>query len=277
MERVTAVLIILFFFCPIVVLAEEDVPEQLKDIRITEHLNSKLDLNLTFTEESGREVVLSEYFNHGRPVVFNLVYYGCPALCGLVLNGVTKALKEVPGVPGTDYEVITISIDHRETARLAAAKKSAVIDTLGKPGADKGWHFLVGSEQNIKRVADQVGFGFKWMEDSQQFAHGAVTILLTTDGKISRYLYGIEYSPRDFRLGLTEAAQGKYGTTVDKLLLYCFHYDAQAGSYVFFATNVMKAGGLLTIAFLGIVLGRFWWQERKNTIGDHAVDARPQG
>lgn len=273
MKRVTAVLMILLAFWP--ALAEEDVPEQLKEVKITEHLNSKIDLNLTFTDESGRTVVLSQYFNLGRPVVFNLVYYGCPALCGLVLNGVTKALKEVPGVPGKDYEVVTISIDHRETAQLAAAKKSAVIDTLGKPGAERGWHFLVGSEQNIRRVADQVGFGFKWMEDSQQFAHGAVTMLLTTDGRISRYLYGIEYSPRDFRLGLTEAAEGKYGTTVDRLLLYCFHYDAQAGSYVFFATNVMKAGGLLTIVFLGIALGRFWWQERK--ISDHAVDAGTQG
>ncbi|MCS6885956.1 MAG: SCO family protein [Acidobacteriota bacterium] len=261
--RLLFVIVVQVLLLCVPIWGEEEVPPQLRDIKITEHLNERIDLKVSFTDETGRVVELGEYFNQGRAVVMNLVYYGCPALCGLVLNGVTKALKQVPGVPGKDYEVVTISIDHRETPRLAAAKKAAVIETLGKAGAEVGWHFLVGSEQNIRRVADQVGFGFKWVEQSQQFAHGAVTILLTADGRISRYLYGIEYEPRDFRLALTEAGEGKYGSAVDKLLLFCFHYDATVGSYVFFAKNIMRAGGILTVVILGIGLGRFWLKERQ--------------
>ncbi|MBL8148806.1 MAG: SCO family protein [Blastocatellia bacterium] len=242
--------------------ASEDVPPQLVDIKITEKLNTKIDLNLTFVDESGRTVALSEYFNKGRPVVFNLVYYGCPMLCGLVLKGVTNGLKQIPGNPGIDFEVITISIDPKETSSLAAAKKDAVLTDYGRPNAGTGWHFLIGQEANIKAIADQVGFGYRYDEKQQQYAHAAVTMLLTSDARISRYLYGLEYQPRDLRLGLTEAAEGKYGSTIDKFLLFCFHYDAKAGSYVFFATNVMKAGGVLTILILAFVLVNLWRQDR---------------
>jgi protein SCO1/2 len=183
-------------------------------------------------------------------------------LCNLVLNGLTSALREVDMKPGEDYRFVAVSIDPRETYELAAAKKKNYIGSLDREGADTGWVFHVGAESQSKALADALGFEYYWDDDKQQFAHPAVVFLLSPDGKISRYLYGIEFDERDVRLGLLEASEGKVGSTVDKLILYCFHYDPESGGYVAIAANIMKLGGLFTLVLVAALLTILWLRDR---------------
>ncbi len=237
------------------------VPQQLEGVGIQEKLGNRIDLDLTFTGGDGYPVKLREYFREGRPVILNLVYYSCPMLCNLVLNGQTTALRELSGTPGKDFEVVTISIDPTETFNLAQKKRAAYLESYVREAP--GWHFLTDHEGNVKKLADQVGFGYRWDDRTKQFAHAAAIMILTPEGKVSRYLYGIRFNSRDIRLALAEAAQEKFSLSLDRILLYCFHYDPQAGSYVLFATNFMRAGGAATVLLLGVVLFRMWRHERR--------------
>lgn len=233
--------------------AEQAPPPQLQGVGIDEKLGRQVDLSLTFTAENGHPVVLGEFFNKGKPVILNLVYYSCPMLCTLVLNGQTTALENIPTTVGKDFEVVTISIDPTETFALAQQKRAAYLEQYGR--ASTGWHFLVDRDGNVKKLADQVGFHYRYDEQQQQYAHAAAIMVLTPEGKMSRYLYGIKFNPRDLRLALAEAAQSKFSISVDRVLLYCFHYDPEARGYVLFARNVMKAGGAATvIAIAALVL-----------------------
>ncbi len=232
----------------------QDDPD-LKNIDVIEHLGDTIPLNLTFTNHKGERVKLEDYFHKGKPVILTLAYYRCPMLCTMVLNGLSESILNIDGwVPGDQFEILTVSIDPTETAELADSKRHRYLENLKDIGGESEWEFMVGDEPEIKQLAAAVGFKYFYVEESKEFAHPAVVFLLTEEGVISRYLYGLEYSPRDVKLGLLEAGRGKIGNTVDKIVLYCFHYDPDAKGYVVFATNVMKLGGLVTLVLVGIFL-----------------------
>lgn len=241
----------------------DSVPE-LAGVGITEHLGETVPMDLAFTDETGRRVTLADYFKSDKPVILNLVYYQCPMLCNLVLNGMVTGVKGMDWLPGEKFDLVAVSINPAETWQLAAAKKENYLAELGRPGAEAGWHFLVGDSTQSRALAKAVGFGYKYDEEQKEFAHSAAAFVLMPDGKISRYLYGIEFSPRDLKLALLEASDGKIGNTLDRLILYCFHYDPQAKGYVLFATNVMRIGGALSAIILGIFVALLWRHERKN-------------
>ncbi len=228
-------------------------PELLKEVGIDQKLDSAVPLDLVFRDEHGRPVQLGQFFA-GRPVVLSLVYYSCPMLCTQVLNGMSRSLKALPLAIGKDFNVVTVSIDPTERPTLAEAKHSLYTGIYGRPGAAEGWHFLTGDEPQIKRLADAVGFRYAYDPDSKQFAHASGIILLTPDGKVSRYFYGIQYPERDLRLGLVDASQGKIGSPVDQLLLFCYHYDPHTGKYGLLISRVIQLSGLVTMLVLGIFL-----------------------
>jgi protein SCO1/2 len=240
------------------------LPPEMEGVGVTERVGQPVDLDLTFIAENGYPVPLKQYFHQGRPVILNLVYYRCPMLCNLVMNGQVKALRDIPWTPGSEFEVVTISIDPEETFNLAQAKKAAYLAAYEKPAP--GWHFLSDQNGNVKKLADQLGFRYRYDAKQQQFIHNAAIFILTPDGRVSRYLYGIQFKVRDLRLALTEASEGKSKFSVDQLLLFCYHYDPQSRSYVPFATNIMRAGGVLVILILGFTLWRFWKYEGARTL-----------
>lgn len=239
------------------------LPAELQGVGVDEKLGGQIDLDLQFTAENGYQVPLRNYFKSGKPVILNLVYYRCPMLCSLVLNAQTSALRDVAWTAGDEFEIVTVSIDPEEMFNLAAAKKKWYLEQYRRPAQD-GWHFMTDYQGNSKRLADQVGFRYRWDAKTEQWAHAAVVMVLTPDGRVSRYLYGLQYKPRDVRLALTEASEGKLGSFGDKLLLFCYHYDPLAKSYVPFAMNLMKAGGVFTILVFGIFLTVLWRKERQS-------------
>ena len=252
--------------------AEPSLPPQLEGIGIEERLGRQIDLDLQFTDERGYQVPLRNFFHKDKPVLLNLVYYACPMLCNLVLNGQTQVLREIPWTPGEEFEIVTVSIDPSESFDLAVRKKQMYLESYGKRAP--GWHFLTDYKGNVKKLAGQVGFQYRWDERSQQFAHAAAITFLTPEGKVSRYLYGIRFKARDVRLALTEASESKLGITVDKVLLFCFHYDPAARSYVLFARNVMRGGGILTILIFGAILFGLWRGERNRRVPDNLVTVK---
>ena len=245
---------------------QEPLPKELTGVGIDEKRDAKIPLDLPFVDEQGSPVNLRDFFHEGKPVVLTLNYYRCPMLCTLVLNGYVKALKEVGWIPGQEFESVTVTIDPRETPDLARAKKDTYVDDLGRSEAAAGWHFLTGSEASIKTLAETVGFRYRYLEDSGEYAHAAAIIVLTPDGRISRYLYGVEFPAKTLRLALVEASQGKIGTALDQLILYCYHYDPSTGSYAPAAMKIMRAGSLLTGVLLALLLSTFWlreWRRRR--------------
>lgn len=238
-------------------IADYDPPE-LQGIDVVEHSGEMIPFDLVFLNDKGDTVSLGDYFNQGKPVILVLAYYECPMLCTLVLNGLSDGLRNLGWAPGKNYQVVTASIDPRETPDLAAGKKKIYLENLALPLEDDGWAFLVGEERQSRALADAVGFEYYYDERIKQYAHPAVIFVLTEDGRISRYLYGIEYSSRDLKLSLMEASEGKIGSTLEKIILYCYHYDPEEGGYVVFAANVMKLGGLLTLGLLLIFLAIVW-------------------
>ncbi|HEX8118843.1 MAG TPA: SCO family protein [Pyrinomonadaceae bacterium] len=221
-------------------------PEALKAVHVEQKLGSQLPLDAAFRDESGREVRLGQYFGQ-KPVVLALVYYECPMLCNQVLNGLVGALTAVPFKPGKDFDIVTVSFDARETPELAAKKKETYIRRYGREEAVGGWHFLTGEKAQIDRLAEAAGFGYAWDERTQQFAHGSAIMVSTPQGRLSHYFYGIEYAPKDLRLALVESSEGKVGSPVDELLLYCYHYDPATGKYGAAVMNILRAAGVLTV------------------------------
>jgi protein SCO1/2 len=238
---------------------EERKPRELEQVGVIEHLNEKVNLNLTFIAEDGYPHALKEYFHAGRPVILNLVYYTCKMLCNVVLNAQTQSLRQLDWTPGDQYEIVTISFDPAENFQLAREKKAAYLESFGRPAP--GWHFLTDNADNARKLASQVGFVYKFDEQTSQFAHPAVVFILSPEGRVCRYLYGVQFKPLDIRLGLTEAAQERFGVT-DRILLFCYHYDPAAKGYVLFAENFMRAGGVLSVLILGFVLYRLFRRER---------------
>ncbi len=254
------VLLLLILILPFQVygqIAMENVPE-LQNIDVEEHLGKTIPLDLLFVDEAGDSVQLKEYFSMGKPVLLTLAYYRCPMLCGLVIKGLTAGIAGLAYVPGKDFQMVTVSINPDEDHNLAAAKKKNVLDALKKPVKNSAWAFLTGPAQNSKKLADALGFKYYYVEERQEYAHPAVSFILTKDGIISRYLYGIEYKETDLRLSLLEASKGEIGSTIDKIILFCYHYDPDAGGYVLFAGNLMRIGGVITVLILGSMLILLW-------------------
>jgi protein SCO1/2 len=241
--------------------------ERLERVDVEEHLGDKVDEDLTFTRHDGEEVSLSHYFRDDKPVILTLNYYNCPMLCSLQLNGLIDGIQELGWKPGNDYRIVTISISPDETADLASAKRDAYLEELGM-GDNVEWDFLVGSEENIEQVAENVGFQYEWVPDLEEYAHPAALFMLSPSGKITRYLYGLEYRAFDLRMGILEAGEGKVGSTVDKVILSCFHYDPDRNSYAPFAFGLVRAGGVLTLLLLGGGLVIMWLREIKNRLSE---------
>jgi protein SCO1/2 len=237
------------------------LPKALEGVGFDQRLGELLPLDLELRDEDGRGVELGAFFGE-RPVVLALVYYECPMLCTLVLNGLTGALKGVGLEAGKDFEVVVVSFDPRETPELARAKKAAYLDRYGRPETAPAWHFLTGSPAAIERLTAAAGFRYAWDEAAEQFAHPSGILTATPEGRISRYLFGTDFAPRDLRLALVESAGGRIGTRTDQVLLYCYHYDPATGRYSAAVMNLVRAGALATVASLALVIGVFWRSER---------------
>jgi protein SCO1/2 len=242
--------------------ASSILPPGLRDVGLDQKLDAQVPLSLTFRDDSGREMPLSSYFG-SRPVILTLVYYQCPMLCTQVLNGLVASLRAMSLESGRDFEVVSVSIDPAETPDLAARKKSQYLRRYAK--SPTGWHFLTGAETQIKQLAQAVGFRYAYDPRTKQYAHASAIMVLTPTGKLSRYFYGVEYAPRDLRLGLVEASENKIGTPVDQILLYCYHYDPGTGKYSAIVMNIIRLAGAVTILILGVLLFWLWRRDLRRT------------
>lgn len=226
-------------------------PAIFDQVGIDQRLGAQAPLDLNFRDENGQSVQLGTYFNQKKPVILALVYYDCPMLCNQVLNGMTSALQVLKFNAGKDFDVVAVSFDPRETPELALAKRRTYLDRYKRAGAENGFHFLTGQKDAIDTLTKTVGFRYSWDEKSNQFAHASALILLTPEGKVAQYYYGIEYSPKDMRLGMIEASNEKLGNVADRLLLYCYHYDPMTGKYGALVMRMVRIGGILTMVVLG--------------------------
>jgi len=229
------------------------LPPVLKKVGIDQKLNEQVPLDAVFKDEQGHEVRLGQYFK-GKPVVLSLVYYTCPMLCNQILNGMLSSFRQISFNAGEQFEVVNVSFDPHDTPAIAAAKKQTYIQAYNRAGGEAAWHFLTGDETNIRRLADAVGFRYLWDEQTKQFAHASGIMIATPDGKLARYFYGVEYPPRDLRLGLVEASHNRIGTPVDTLMLYCYHYDPATGKYGAVVMNIMRVAGVLTLILIAGLL-----------------------
>lgn len=237
-------------------------PAILEEIGVDEKLGNTIPMDLVFTNSYGEDVRLGDLFESGKPVLLNPLYYECPVLCGLVLDAVFNVVSDLVWSPGSEYTIISFSIDPRETPEMAAESKARYLGDLNRPGAEQGWHFLTGSEEMIMELADAVGFRYKFDERTGEYLHLASIMMLSPEGVVTRYLYGAAFREFDLRNALFEAADGTIGNTLDRILFYCFTYDPNSQSYVPIAMNIMKIGGLATLIFLGIFLSVFWRREK---------------
>lgn len=264
--RLPAVLIVLLLIglagLPRQVAYGQSSPENPLEVTYVQNLNAQVPLDLVFRDEGGQPVALREALG-GKPAVLVFAYYDCPMLCTLVLNGLTEALQAVEFDVGEQFRVVTVSIDPREGPELAAAKKAAYMEAYGRPGAAEGWSFLTGEEQVIASLAEVAGFQYVYDEVTDQFAHPAGIVVLTPDGRIARYFFGIEFSPTDLRLGLVEAADEKIASPVDQFLLLCYAYDPVSGQYSLLIHNVMRIfGGAVALLLGGLVMILIWRERR---------------
>jgi protein SCO1/2 len=239
--------------------AHDERPVALRGVELEQKLGSQVPLDVEFRDAAGRTVKLNDYFGR-RPVILSLVYYSCEDLCPLVLEGLVRSLRPLTFNIGDQFDVVTLSFDARDTPALAAAKKSDALKQYARPGAAEGWHFLTGDETAIRRLTEAVGFRYNYESDKDRFGHASGIILLTPEGQVARYFYGIEFSPRDLRLGLIEAADKKIGSSIDQLLLFCYHYDPATGKYSLLITNLIRLGAVATVlalaTFIALMLRR---------------------
>ena len=234
--------------------ASTGMPAILQNVTFRPELNAQMPLDTAFSDENGARVTLGSYLHEKKPVLLAFVYYGCPMLCTQLEQGVVGSLRMLSFNPGRDYQVVFISFDDRDTAQMAAAKRKTAIDHFRRPETASGWHFLTGSKESIAAVTNAANFHFRFDQKNNLFAHGSGILLLTPDGRISRYFYGVEFPGRDLRLGLVDASEGRIGTPVDKVLLYCFQYDPSAARYSATIIGIMRVGAVLTVAGLGFVI-----------------------
>jgi protein SCO1/2 len=226
-------------------------PPGLEFVGIEQHLNAEVAADLEFRDELGNPVKLGDYFHKGRPVILNLGYYQCPMLCGEVLQGLVGSLKVLTFDLGKDFEVVTVSFDPRETPDMAAEKKRDIMKRYGRARSDQGWHFLTGKADQINALTKAVGFQYQFDTKTNQYAHATAIVLLTPDRHVAEYFYGVEFSPKDLRLGLVQASQNKIGNVADQVLLYCYHYDPRTGKYGAIISNILRLAGVATMLILG--------------------------
>jgi protein SCO1 len=235
-------------------------PRELQHVGVTEHLDEPLPLDTTFRDHTGAPKTLRSLFDGKRPVVLQFAYHTCPVVCSMITNNLAAALKDVPWTIGKEFDVVTISIDPNESLERTAAKRTGMLNEYGR-GITGGWHFLVGDEKAIAAVTAAAGFEYQYDERQKQWGHPSVVFVVKPNGHLARYLYGIEFPPNDLRLGLLEASEGRHITTVEKLILYCYHYDPQGGKYVLVAMRVMQVGASAVAIVLFAILGLFWSRE----------------
>lgn len=238
------------------------VAERFKEVGLFQRLGEQLPLDATFTDDEGRQVKLGQYFGD-KPVLLMFVYYECPMLCNISLNGLAQVMHGLDFTVGREFEAVIISFDPRETYKLARAKKARFVQRYARPGSEHGWHFLTGDEAAIRRTADAAGFRYYYDEKTAQYAHGSGIILATREGKLSRYFYGVEFPPKDVRLGLVEASSNKIGTAVDQVLLLCFHYNPITGKYGFAIITVLRVAGIATVLAIVGFIARSLRKERR--------------
>lgn len=242
-------------------------PAALRSVGIEQKMGAQVPVDLPFNDESGRTVTLREFL--GKPVILALVYYQCPSLCNMILNGVVRSVRNLRMTAGDEYQVVAVSFDPRETPEMASAKKLSYVKEYNRPGSEKGWHFLTGAEASSKTLADAVGFRYSFDSQTNQYAHGSAIMILTPEGRVARYFYGIDYPARDVRLGLEEASEGQVSSPVDQVLLYCYHYDPANGKYGLIIMNVLRLAGLITVAclatFMIVMFRRDFRQHREAT------------
>jgi protein SCO1/2 len=243
----------------------------LPEVGIDQRLGESIPLDLTFHDETGAAVKLGNYF-HGKPVVLSLVYFDCPMLCTMVLNGMVESFLAMKYHVNQDFVVVTVSFDPRETPELAAQKKQTYLTRYGRQDAAPGWHFLTGDENSIRKLTDAVGFHYVYDPQIKQFAHASGIMVLTPEGKLSRYFYGVEYPPKDMQFALIDASHHEVGSAVDKLLLLCYHYDPTTGKYGFIISNVLRASAALTVLLLGGGIVLMLRKERKVSAIENKVD-----
>lgn len=242
--------------------AEEKTPKELRGVTIKEHLGKSLDLSIPFENDRGEKVTIGSFFEQGKPVLLTLNYYKCKMLCSLQLNALVEGVQKLGWKPGDKFRMVTVSIDPRNNAQLAHEKRESYLKSLGMGDVD--WTFLVGTKANIDRLASQVGFEYKYDPVEDQYAHGIAAYFVSPTGVLSRYLYGLEYSPRNLKFALIDASSGKIGSSVDKFILSCFHYDETRGKYGPTALKVMRVGGVFTMTILGAGLLVLWRRDKKH-------------
>ena len=237
-------------------------------VTVVEHLGERVAADTEFVDSRGESVRIGDYLGQGHPVVLAFAYHSCPMLCSLVLDGLSEAVAKTDLEPGSDFEVVSLSFNHREGPERAAEAKAKYVEQIisARPNIAENWHFLTGQEENIRTLADEVGFGFEWDEATQQYAHNAILVFLSPDGTVTRYLYGIQHNLRDFRLAIVEAGQGTVGSTLDQFLLTCFRYDTTTRSYSPYILNIMKIGGALLLLVAASLFIPMWLRDRKRGI-----------
>jgi len=245
-----------------------ELPPNLQGVGINQNLGGQLPLDARFRDEQGREVELGSYFGE-KPVVLALVYYECPMLCSMELKGLLRSIRVVPLDLESDYEIVTISFDPNESSELAAKSKAEYGSGYGRPGAEQAWHFLTGDVENIRRLTEATGFEYRYNDETKQFSHASAVMVVTRDGNLAQYFYGVDYPPKDLRLALVEASEGRIGTFVDQVLLFCFHYDPAMGQYTLTVMNILRGMGVLTV--LAIVAFLFFSLRRERRDTDHPL------
>lgn len=238
-------------------------PENLEGVEVEEHLEEKIPTDLKFATSEGDSVTLGDLMDEEKPVLLNPVYYNCPMLCTMVIEEVFEGVKDLAWTPGEEYTIITFSINPDEDPALAAETKKQYLASFNREGAEDGWYFLTGKQDQIKELTDAIGFKYRKVEETGEYAHSASVMFLDPAGTIVRYIYGIDFDGFNFKNALSEAADGKIGNTFEKVMLYCYQYDPDSNSYVPVAWRIMQIGGLVTVLFLGIFLGFLWLKERK--------------
>jgi protein SCO1/2 len=243
------------------------LPKAFEGVGLDEKLGTTIPTTLTFADETGAAVTLDRYLGGEKPVLLHFVYHNCPMLCNLILDNLTRTLKEMDWTPGQQFELVTVSFSAIETPDLAARQKAKYLAQLGNPDAAAGWHFLTGDQAALQSLTDALGFRYKWIPQAKEYAHPAALMFLSPEGKVTRYLYGMEFPPEDVRRALLEASEGTVGTPLDQFIMYCLQYDATLNTYVLNAERAMKLGGGLTVLVLGLLLVVLWRRERQRQQG----------
>ncbi|MBI4444943.1 MAG: SCO family protein [Acidobacteria bacterium] len=256
--------------------SQSQLPGPLREVDIIQRLDQPVPLDLEFTDDSGRKVTLAEYFEK-RPVLLTLAYFNCPMLCGLQLDGVFSALRVLPFTAGKEFEFVVVSFNPEEGPSEAREKKNLYLKKFGSRAYEKGWHFLTGEEDSIRKLTRAVGFRYSYDPHSGEYAHGTAVYVLTPRGRLARYFYGIEYAPKDLRFSLMQAAEEKIGSLADRLLLFCYHYDPVTGKYGFLILNSIRVAGLATLLALTIFMVSMFRRDRKGTAFSSGGPAKHSG